>query len=159
MASPELGSALAPATRDFEEHEIKHLEIVQSVIARMAQNSFHIKGWSVTVATGMFALSAKESSLGLAILALFPAVSFWFLDTYYLRQERLYRRLYAAILDPLRTPQPFSMRTEVFEREVQTWTKTLFAKTIFSLHGAILFGILVEITAFLVIVGIRTVKP
>jgi len=30
------------------ENKIKHLEMLQNVIARMASNSFIIKGWSVT---------------------------------------------------------------------------------------------------------------
>ena len=40
----------------------KHLEFVQSTISRMASNSFLLKGWSVTLAAGLFALSAKDNA-------------------------------------------------------------------------------------------------
>jgi hypothetical protein len=136
------------------DHEIKHLELVQSVICRMAQHSFQLKGCSVTVATAIFAFAAKESSPSLAILALFPAAGFWCLDAYYLRQERLYRRLYEAIADPLKTVRPFSMTTEEYTGEVESWEKTLVAKTIFPLHTGIVLIMLVEIAAFLITVWI-----
>jgi hypothetical protein len=144
--------------RDLEEHEIKHLELVQAVISRMAQHSFQLKGWSVTVATAIFALAAKESSPGLAALALFPSIAFWCLDAYYLRQERLYRKLYEAIADPLRVVRPFSMATDEYVGEVGSWVNTLSAKTILPLHAAIVLIIVVEILAFLITVWITNLK-
>lgn len=146
-------------TIDLREQEIKHLELVQSVITRMAQNCFHIKGWSVSVATGVIAFAAKESSLGLAILALFPAFSFWCLDAYYLRQERLYRRLYEAIVDPATYVVPFSMCTREYRGDVQSWRQTLFARTVLSLHAAIILVILAETAAFLITLSISHFNP
>ena len=157
MTSLELVGGTQPAEgtgRGLDDHEIKHLEIVQSVISRMAQHSFQLKGWSVTVATAIFAFAAKESSPSLAILALFPAAAFWCLDAYYLRQERLYRKLYEAIADPLKTVPPFSMTTEEHAGEVESWAKMLVAKTVFPLHAGIVLIMLVEIAAFLITVWI-----
>jgi hypothetical protein len=142
----------------FKEPEIKHLELVQSVISRMAQNSFQLKGWSITVATAIAAFAAKESSPGLAILALFPAISFWCLDAYYLRRERLYRRLHEAITDPLKIVRPFSMTTDEYASSVASWRETLFAKTILPLHGAVVLVIVAEILAFLITLLIATFK-
>ena len=152
------GQPAAGIGQGLGDHEIKHLELVQSVISRMAQNSFHLKGWSVTVATAIFAFAAKESSPGLATLALFPAVAFWCLDAYYLRQERLYRKLYEAIADPLKTVRPFSMTTDKYTGEVESWDKTLVAKTILPLHAGIVLIIVVEIVAFLITVLIANSK-
>jgi hypothetical protein len=73
--------------------DIKRHEILQSIIARMAQNSFTIKGWAVTVITALLAFSNKETDRWLAISALYPVVAFWGLDAYYLMQERLFREL------------------------------------------------------------------
>ena len=150
----ENGSTAEP-TRCFEEHEIKHLELVQGVISRMAQHSFQLKGWSVTVATAAVALATRESSLGLAVIALFPAIAFWCLDAHYLRQERLYRKLHEAIADPLKVVRPFSMMTQEYEREVEPWVKTLGAKTVLALHGAVALVIFAEILAFLIRVGLQ----
>ena len=36
------------------ENKIKHLEIIQGVINRMAGNSFALKGWAVTLVAGTF---------------------------------------------------------------------------------------------------------
>lgn len=73
--------------------DIKRQEILQSIIARMAQNSFTIKGWAVTVITALLAFSSKDTDRWLAICALYPVVAFWGLDAYYLMQERLFREL------------------------------------------------------------------
>jgi hypothetical protein len=143
---------------DLEAWEIKHLELVQSVISRMAQQSFQLKGWSVTVATAIFAFAAKESSPGLATLALFPAIAFWCLDAFYLRQERLYRKLYEAIADPVRIVRPFSMDTSDYAGQVESWRKTLAAKTILPLHAAIVLIITAEVSAFLTILLIAYFK-
>ncbi len=144
--------------RDYEQYEIKHLELVQSVISRMAQHAFQLKGWSVTVATAIFALAARESSAGLATLALFPTVAFWCLDAYYLRQERLYRKLYEAIAGPLKLVRPFSMATGDYAGEVPSWTKTLVAQSVLPLHAAIALVMLTEITAFFITAWITNFK-
>ncbi len=44
------------------EAKLKHLELSQGVINRMAGNSFLLKGWSVTLVSALFALSAKDSN-------------------------------------------------------------------------------------------------
>ena len=38
------------------ENKIKHLEMVQDVIKRMASNSFILKGWTVNLVAGIMAL-------------------------------------------------------------------------------------------------------
>jgi hypothetical protein len=44
------------------EAKLKHLEFVQVAVSRMAGNSFLLRGWSVTLAAGLFALAAKDTS-------------------------------------------------------------------------------------------------
>jgi hypothetical protein len=77
-----------------DEEKMKHLDLIQGVITRMASNSFVLKGWSVTLATALFGFSAKESEPRLALLALLPILVFWGLDAYYLGLERRFRTLY-----------------------------------------------------------------
>ena len=38
--------------------KLKHLEFIQGIITRMANNSFMLKGWAVTLVAGIFALSS-----------------------------------------------------------------------------------------------------
>ena len=81
----------------MQEADIKHLEFIQAIVARQANNSFLLKGWSITVAVALFAFAAKDTDPRFAVLALFPAMAFWALDAYYLRQERLFRELYEHV--------------------------------------------------------------
>jgi hypothetical protein len=122
----------------MEEADIKHLEFVQAVIARQAGNSFLLKGWSITVAVALFAFAAKDSDPRFAILALFPALAFWSLDAYYLRQERLYRELYEHVrlgaTGGTRTVMALCMSTKTYRKVVDSWFATLFTPSVLLIH-------------------------
>ena len=79
------------------EKKLKHLEMVQGVINRMANNSFMLKGWAVTLVAGIFALSGEATDKLYFLVAYIPIIVFWGLDTYYLLQEKLYRSLYDKV--------------------------------------------------------------
>lgn len=79
------------------DNKIKHLELVQGVINRMASNSFMLKGWAVTLISGIFVLAGKDTDKLYFLVAYLPVIVFWGLDSYYLFQERLYRSLYDKI--------------------------------------------------------------
>jgi len=64
------------------EKKLKHLEMIQGVINRMAHCSFLLKGWSVILLSGLFALAAKEANLLFVYLAYLPVIAFWVLDGY-----------------------------------------------------------------------------
>lgn len=76
------------------ENKQKHLEFIQNAINRMAGNLFYLRGWTITLMTGLFALSAKETSQNYILIAYFLVLIFWILDGYFLSQERLFRTLY-----------------------------------------------------------------
>ena len=79
------------------ETKIAHLQMIQAVITRMAENSFMAKGWTVTLVTALFALAAVDANRFFVYVAYLPAVMFWALDAYFLRQERLFRKLYDQV--------------------------------------------------------------
>ena len=79
------------------ENKLKHLEMIQGVISRMAANSFALKGWAVALVTGIFILSDKQADKTFFLVAYIPTAFFWLLDAYYLALERLYRGLYDQI--------------------------------------------------------------
>jgi hypothetical protein len=133
----------------------KHLEFIQAAISRMASNSFLLKGWTVTLTAGLFALAAKDAKPAFAVIALLPALAFWGLDAYYLRCERLFRALY----DELRIGsssaativEPFSLSTKAFEARVPSWFRTLWSRSIIALHGAVVCVVLSAITLLFVL--------
>jgi len=120
----------------------KHLEFIQMAITRMAGNSFLLKGWTVTLAAAIVGLAAKDSNPNFILLALFPAASFWGLDAYYLRQERLFRALYDAVRSSAET-EVFSLSTAKFRREVPSWFRLLMNPSIFFLHGVVIGSVLI----------------
>lgn len=119
------------------ESKLKHLELIQGVINRMAGNSFLLKGWSVTLASALFALSAKDTNPFFVYLAYFPCVTFWALDGYYLRQERLYRELYKEVARRQPNRIDFSMSTANFEEDIESWISTCFSATLRMFHGTV----------------------
>lgn len=92
---------------------VEHMKMIQDVVNRLADNSFKYKGWSVTLVTGLLAVAAKDLQAAYAVIALLPATVFWWLDAYYLREERLFRRLFDKVRelnsDPNTQTTDFSM--------------------------------------------------
>jgi len=125
----------------------KHLEFIQLAISRMASNSFILKGWNITLIVGLFALSLNSPSINYLYLAILPAVAFWGLDSYYLWQERLFRKLYDKIRRSKNEDiDPYSMNTNPIKKQVDAWFIIAFSPTIISLHGTVIFFIILFIT-------------
>ena len=127
------------------EYQAKHLEMIQGVINRMAANSFLIKGWTLTIVTALIALDIKGPK-GNVVCGLFPAIVFWCLDAYYLRQERLFRKLHEAIVTDVKdntTRVPlFDMRTRTVESDVQPVWRVMFSGSMLMFYLVIVFVIL-----------------
>ena len=130
----------------------KHLELIQGVINRMAANSFHLKGWSVVLVSALFALAGKDKHVYFVFLAYFPAITFWVLDGYFLRQERLFRKLYDAVRADLKAEPNFSMDTSPYKNEVDSWARTCVSDTLAIFH-LMVFGAVVITTILLAIVS------
>lgn len=79
------------------EDKYKHLEMIQNIIQRMATNSFMLKGWAVTLIVAIFALADKDMNQNYFGLTYIPAITFWFLDSYYLQLERKFKMLYDIV--------------------------------------------------------------
>lgn len=131
------------------EKKLKHLEIIQAVISRMANNSFLLKGWSVTLVAAIFALAAKDSNPLFLSVAYVPCVCFWILDGYFLRQERLFRKLYDGVRVKPDGEIDFSMDTTPYVDTVASWPKVMSSVTLRLFHGVVLATIIVVTTAAL----------
>lgn len=98
-------------------NKIAHLEFIQNTISRMASNSFTLKGWCVTIIAALVALSLKESDFRLYLFTFVPTTAFWVLDSYYLLQEKLFRRLYDEIRLKNDTEIDFSFDTSNYKND------------------------------------------
>jgi hypothetical protein len=75
----------------------KHLATIQAIISRMAGNSFEIRKWSVGIVTAVLGFTVDKANWRLAFLAFVAALVFWYLDSFYLYQERRFRTLFERV--------------------------------------------------------------
>ena len=120
-----------------------HLNMIQGVINRLADNSFRLKYWSVILVSALFALAATNTKMVYIYLAYIPAISFWILDGYYLWQERLFGDLYEDVRKKDENQIDFSMTASEVAGEENTWLNAFFSKTIILFHGFIVLAVVV----------------
>ena len=100
-----------------------HLQMMQSVITRMADNSRACKTWAVTLVAAILVVVARfggadeETAFGaeMAWIALVPAFLFWVLDSYYLALEQSFRDSYNDFVSNLHAGRP--VKSSVFKIE------------------------------------------
>ena len=131
----------------MKESKLKHIDIVQSTISRMAQNSFAIKGWTITVLVGLFVFLQKDNFRNNMIIYLIPIIFFWLLDSYYLWQERLFRKLYNDIIVNVTEESDLSMNI------IQYKAKVKFYSSLFSVSEIMIYLPLLLITLLLLCNG------
>ncbi len=124
------------------DNKLKHLEFIQAVITRMANTSFLLKGWSITVLAGLFALSASDRRVSVLALAIVLAIVFWFLNAFFLWQERMYRALYDAVRVKAELEIDFSMDASRFSNQ-QKWYKAPFSVTLWPFYLSMLLTLVI----------------
>ncbi|MGC9004506.1 MAG: hypothetical protein ACP5KZ_07400 [bacterium] len=122
----------------LKEYMIKEIEIIQDIIKRMASNSFVIKGWTIILVVATLLLKGTNYQV---LIAFIPLVVFWFLDAYFLWQERMYRELYNWVIsNRLKTEEYlFDMNAYRFKDRVQSRLRIMFSLTLGWFYGSIAF--------------------
>lgn len=127
----------------------KEIDLIQGTITRMANNSFLLKGWCISLVAVLLALT-KDTILATNLeyfnLALiFPVIAFWYLDAYFLHKERCYRRLYNWTIDNRMISVDFFYNLDYkrFEKDEKSIFTIMFSKTLLPLYGLILLIILI----------------
>ncbi len=125
-----------------DERKLKHLEMIQGVINRLAANSFMLKGWSVFLISALFVLAARDAHPAFALFIYMPVLIFWLLDGFFLWQERLYRKLYDHVRSLKDSDVDFSMNTTPFKTtEGPTWVGTTLSKTLIPFYGVLILTV------------------
>lgn len=109
--------------KPFLDEKIAHLTFAQAVINRMAANSFLVKGWTIALVAALLAISAEKITFSYLLVVLVPILLFWWLDTYYLVQEKLYRELYRDIAKKNCDTIDFNMDASVFKGSIDSIAK------------------------------------
>lgn len=137
----------------FDANRVKHMEMIQATVARLAGNSFLVKGWALTLTGAFLAFAVNEDSCELAAAAFLPIVAFWALDTYYLRAERLFRVLFDQVRSEAPGIEPFFMGAtgKTFVSTAPSDVASVW-KTFVRLSLAGFYGLLIVATVLVVVV-------
>ena len=123
----------------------KEIDLIQSCINRMANNSFLIKGWAISIIAIVLTVVDKNVSLPfLCIITLLPLISFWYLDAFFLYTERLYRKIYEWVIveRPKENsdfmfdlnPHRFIPLRDTNDKKITIWS-VMFSKTLIPFYG------------------------
>jgi hypothetical protein len=131
----------------MEEKKLKHLELIQGVITRMAGNLFYLRGWVVTLLAGILVLLAKVGDGKLPIIFLtILVIVFWVYDGYFLGLERMYRDLYDRVRKMKEEDIDFSMDITEFKK----YKKNSIIYCIFSPTLRYFYGLLLIATLYVI---------
>lgn len=122
----------------MDNSSIKHLEFVQNVITRLGHNSFLIKSWTVTLIAAISTLAASAGNNQLLLPAIFPTLLFWFLDSFYLQQERKFRAIYKSIYQVDGKTRLFEMNPSAYTDRQHGYLSAFFSVTIFLFYAGII---------------------
>jgi len=129
----------------------QELEQIQNIIDRQASNSFKIKGWTVTLV--VVALLFRTNNFQL-FAAFIPLIGFWYLDAYYLKQERKFRALYNWVRKnrPENEEHLFDMNPSRFDDEVSNTHKLMLTNSVVWFYGTV-GGLLILYSAILILIN------
>lgn len=126
---------------------IEEIKVVQDIIKRMASNSFSVKTWTITLVVATLLFKGSNNHI---LIAFIPLFAFWFLDSYYLQQERLFRQVHAWITTYRLTndDELFNMNPTRFKDNVQTVPRIMFSISTLPFYG----GIFTMLISYIIIV-------
>lgn len=105
----------------------EYFQIIQNVITRMGQNSFQMKAWFATIFTTIlvliFALFDIFIKTVIYIALLIVIIQFWYLDSYYLRQERIFRKLYTQKVEEYNSDNRENMK--IFDMDFKKYNNNV----------------------------------
>ncbi|MEI6143079.1 MAG: hypothetical protein WCP85_27625 [Mariniphaga sp.] len=131
----------------MEEDKRQHLEFLQNIITRMNTNSFQLKGLAITLVTALMAIYASTQNVIFIFLGMPPTILFWFLDSYYLQQERKFRGVYNDVtgLKDIIKIRPYEMPIQKYTKKIDkqfSYWNVFLSKPIKWLYLSVIFFLL-----------------
>jgi hypothetical protein len=119
---------------DKQEHK---LNVLQSIISRMAANSSNCKLWCVTLLSAVLVLFlSSDIDLGInKIVVLIPIIPFMFLDAFYLGLERHFVKQYNEEFENNKKPYEEDVMAIVKNKGMERIKSTVQAIISFSVWG------------------------
>ena len=100
----------------------------------------------ITIVVGLFVFLQNDNYKNNFLIYLFPIIGFWFLDSYYLWQERLYRKLYVRIISDIKGSSDLKLSVEEFKNS------TKYLSALFSITELLTYGP-VAVSVFLLVLS------
>jgi hypothetical protein len=117
----------------------KEIDLIQACINRMANNSFLLKGWAISIIAVVLALADKAANPALlSTILLIPLISFWYLDAFFLRTEKMYRKMYTWVLEKRKANDDsflYDLNPHRFKDEVESSWKIMWSITLKWFYG------------------------
>lgn len=120
---------------------LKHLEMIQLIIARMANYSATIKNYCITLTTATCGFAITLQRPIVVLLALLPIFVFAMLDIQFLRMERRFRALFDQVRKEDWGKMP-TLEINIGGTPRISGIKVLFSWSIFSFYGPLAAGVL-----------------
>lgn len=140
--------------KDIKEFH-KELDMIQACINRMAQNSFQIKGWAVTVNLAFVALAQKIDSIYVCVIVLVSILVFWHLDAFFLQTETKYRKLFDEVREKRisnNVADRYNLDPRRYDSQVPDLCKMMISDTLIGFYGS--FALLAFV--FLIVMMIKS---
>lgn len=136
-----------------EDRKYRYLELLQGIISRMAECSFKCKEFCILVVSALLAVFATNiySNFYILFACLVPTIVFWSLDTYYLTQERSFRKLYrlkASLAENSSDFEDFNFNKE--KSYIKDYLKVFWSKTIWPLYLTLFLLLVAGAIVFLI---------
>jgi uncharacterized protein (DUF486 family) len=132
------------AAEKIAELRVKHLEMVQSIVARMASYGASFKSYCITVTTATCGFAITLQRPLVALVAVLPVAIFAVLDAQYLRVERRFRALFDRLrLEDWGTIPSFEINLKTAP-PIGYWG-VLFSWSIVSFYAPLSIGVVIVV--------------
>ncbi len=137
----------------MEKHENLHkeLDLIQNIITRMSNNSFLVKGWTITLISALIVfgkdvIMVKANGLYYLITIMLIVIPFWWLDAFFLHREKIFRKLYHKVIsDPeAKNRLQYNLHPDEVRAYVKSIWSTMISNFLFWFYSPIIFLIFVS---------------
>ena len=121
-----------------------YISLIEEIISRVANNTFIIKGWTITVISVLLTLrDSLKTDFGIYIIIIAVDGAFCFLDCFYLRKERLYRNLYSEVIKCSKDKDCkidyYNLNTKLYTNRRTRYINVICSKSILPLYSMLIF--------------------
>jgi hypothetical protein len=121
------GVITIPIAAPFQ-HITAHIVQTQSIVSRMAANTFQVKTWLIGILSALVVVESKSifaqagsdntMSVEMNLFLFLPILCFWYLDAFFLSTEKLYRELYKWVVQNRPVTDKYLYDLNTFKRKV-----------------------------------------